>query len=328
VGKLVIAISSNRPGILPGNVPSQDRKGIRFMRRTPFLAGLLIAGLLTAPIALAQSVAETGRKLLDENKTAVVTVRVVIETQMSGPGFGSDRREATAEITGTIISPDGLIVTSLSQTDPASIMRGLGGRSPDFRIESTLTDIQVMFDDGSEHAAEEVLRDADLDLSFLRLIEAPEAPLHYINFDSGATAQLLDHAVVLNRLGRVASRTYSASIETIEAVVERPRTFYIPGRQDTRTGLGSPAFAVDGQALGLVLVRTISGASGGFQAAGRGDTMTPVILPGRDILEAAEQVPPREEADDEVDEVDEDDAEEQEDSDEESDEESEDAEDE
>ena len=264
------------------------------MRRTAILFPLLMAGLLLAPVSAAQSIAETGRRLLDENKQAVVTMRVVIETQMSGPGFGSDRRENTAEITGTIISPDGLIVTSLSQTDPASLMRGMGGRSPDFSIESTLTDIQVMFEDGTELSAEEVLRDPDLDLSFLRLVDRPEQPLHFIDLDSGATAELLDQAVVINRLGRVASRTYSASIETVEAIVERPRTFYIPGRQDTRSGLGSPAFTADGKPLGLILVRTISGASGGFQASGRGDTMTPVILPGRDILEAAEQVLPRE----------------------------------
>lgn len=268
------------------------------MRRTHsivslLMVGLLMVGLLMAAPASAEPIAETGRLLLQKHKHAVVTMRVVIETQMSGPGFGSDRREATAEITGTIISPDGLIVTSLSQTDPASLMRGMGGRSQDFRIDSTLTDIQVMFEDGSEMAAEEVLRDADLDLSFLRLIERPAEPLHFVDLDSGVRADILERVIVLNRLGRVASRTYSASIETVEAIVERPRTFYIPGRQETRSGLGCPAFTVGGVPLGLVLVRTISGASGGFQAAGRADTMTPVILPGLDILEAAEQVPPR-----------------------------------
>ena len=272
------------------------------MQRTKFIASLIL-GALVASTAMANSIAETGRRLLEENKKAVVTIRVVIETQVSGPGFGSDRRENTAEITGTVISPDGLIVTSLSQTDPASLMRGMGAsRSPDFRVESTLTDIQVMMDDGSELSAEEVLRDADLDLSFLRLLEVPEEPIAYIDLNSGATAQLLDNAFVLNRLGRVASRTYSISVETVEAIVERPRTFYIPGTQETRTGLGSPAFTTEGKPLGLILVRTISASSGGFQSAGRQDSMTPVILPGRDILEAAEQVPPRAEDEDDAEE--------------------------
>src|SRR5690606_15263710 len=78
-----------------------------------------------------------------------------------------------------------------------------------------------------------------------------------------------------------------------EAIVERPRTFYIPGQQETRSGLGSPAFTTSGAPLGLILLRTISAASGGFQFVGRDDSMTPIILPGIDILEAASQVPPR-----------------------------------
>lgn len=252
---------------------------------------------LAAQSAAAASIAETGRQLLSEHRGAVVTMRVVIETQMSAPGFSSDRSENQAEITGTVIAPDGLIVTSLSQIDPASTMRGIGmARNPDVRIESKPTDIQLLMEDGSEIAAEEVLRDNDLDLSFIRPIEAPEEPMAFIDLSGEAVAQVLDQAIVLNRLGRVANRAYSASIETVEAVVERPRTFYIPGSQDTRSGLGSPAFTADGAPLGLVLIRTISAASGGFRPTGRSDSMTPVILPGRDILEAAEQVPPREDA--------------------------------
>jgi hypothetical protein len=109
-----------------------------------------------------------------------------------------------------------------------------------------------------------------------------------IDLTKSATAQVLETVISLNRLGRAASRAYSASLERISAVVTRPRTFYIPDSTMTATTSGSPAFALDGRVVGIFVLRALSSAG---SAASRSDNSTYIILPAEDVLKAAKQAP-------------------------------------
>ena len=116
------------------------------------------------------------------------------------------------------------------------------------------------------------------------------ASLRY--FSKAATVQVLDPVITLNRLGRAAGRAYSASVEHISAVVPKPRTFYIPDSAMTATSSGSPAFALDGNIVGIFVMRTInSGSGGGSMNNFRPDNFTSIILPAEDVLKAAKQAP-------------------------------------
>jgi hypothetical protein len=110
-----------------------------------------------------------------------------------------------------------------------------------------------------------------------------------IDFGKSAPAQLLDEVITLNRLNSAAGRAYAASVERISAVVQKPRTFYIPDSTMTSTTLGSPAFSLDGKIVGLVVMRAVNAKGGG----GRNyrDNMTSIILPAEDILKGAKQAP-------------------------------------
>jgi hypothetical protein len=57
----------------------------------------------------------------------------------------------------------------------------------------------------------------------------------------------------------------------------------------TATTLGCPAFALDGNVVGVMVMRAVTAKGGG----GRGyrDNMTSIILPAEDILKAAKQAP-------------------------------------
>ena len=61
-----------------------------------------------------------------------------------------------------------------------------------------------------------------------------------IDLSKSAPAQLLDEVITLNRLNSAAGRAYAASVERISAVIQKPRTFYIPDSTMTSTTLGSP----------------------------------------------------------------------------------------
>ncbi|MBI5095043.1 MAG: trypsin-like peptidase domain-containing protein [Candidatus Hydrogenedentes bacterium] len=248
--------------------------------------------------AAADEAAVAGRTVLDAHKNAVVTVSLVIKQQFSMGGSGSQEQEEKAEVTGTVIDPSGLTVLSLSQTDPSALIQSMMGDMTDggdMKIDSTLADVKIITEDGKELAAKVVLRDKDLDLAFIRPTEKPAAPLASINLKESGTPQILDQILVLNRLGKVANRAYAMSVDRVEAIIAKPRTFYVPGRGESTGALGCPAFTIDGKIVGVALLRTIPGglSGGGMMSmmGGGHDSVLPVILPAADILEAGQQAP-------------------------------------
>jgi S1-C subfamily serine protease len=174
-----------------------------------------------------------------------------------------------------------------------SIMEGMSDEESRFKMDTELSDIKILLDDGTELPAEIVLRDKDLDLAFVRPKTKPATPMAALDLSQSAKAEVLDQVITLNRLGKAAGRAYAASVERISAVVQKPRTFYIPDNAATMTTLGSPAFSLDGKPLGVFVVRTVSAKGGGgmgmlgFQP----QNLTAIILPAEDILKAAKQAP-------------------------------------
>jgi hypothetical protein len=134
------------------------------------------------------------------------------------------------------------------------------------------------------------LRDKDLDLAFIRPKTKPASPMTAVDLSKFAPAQLLDEVITLNRLNSAAGRAYAASVERISAVVQKPRTFYIPDSTMTSTTLGSPAFALDGKVVGLVVMRAVN-SKGGSGSRNYRENMTSIILPAEDILKGAKQAP-------------------------------------
>ncbi|MDZ4861748.1 MAG: hypothetical protein SGI88_22465 [Candidatus Hydrogenedentes bacterium] len=257
------------------------------------VATLLAFGL--SAVARADELADKGRAVLEKSKASVVTIRIVVKQQISMPQFGSHEEEIKSEATGTVIDPSGLTVLSLNATDPTAMLEDMmsaGGREG-FEMKSTISDLKILQDDGAEISAQIVLRDRDLDLAFLRPVEAPKEPLPALDLAQAVAPAMLDPIITLNRLGRVASREYAVSIERINAVVTRPRTFYVMGNDPSQTNLGSPALNVDGLPIGICVLRTVRGGdSGGSMGMfGGQENMLAIIVPAADVLEVAKQAP-------------------------------------
>ena len=236
---------------------------------------LAVGSPLTSP---AGELAEKGREIFNKSQHAVVTLQVVIKA--SGPGGRSG--ESKQEITGTVVDPSGLTVVALSACDPSEMYRRM---SDDYKVDVEVSDIKILLTDGTELPAEIVLRDKDLDLAFIRPKIKPASPMTSIDLSHSGTAQVLDEVITLNRLNRAASRAYAASIEHIAAVVQKPRTYYLPDTTMSATTLGSPAFLLDGKILGIFVVRAVSVSGGGNYR----QNMTAIILPAEDIVKGARQ---------------------------------------
>jgi hypothetical protein len=245
---------------------------------------MVIALIVLTAAARADEIADKGRDIFKRNQHAVVTVQVVLKASNSSGGRSSDPNESKNDVTGTVIDPSGLTVLALSACDPADLYRRI---SEDYKIETEVNDLKILLDDGTEIPAEIVLRDKDLDLVFIRPKTKPASPMVAVDLSKSGPAGLLEQVITLNRLNRAAGRGYSASVERVSAVIEKPRTFYIPDTTMSATSLGSPAFLPNGNVLGLFVMRAVN--SGGSRNLR--DSITTIIIPAEDILKGARQAP-------------------------------------
>ncbi|MEI6392904.1 MAG: serine protease [Verrucomicrobiota bacterium] len=250
-----------------------------------FVSAFLLAGL--AIPCHADEVAEKGREIFNKNQHAVVTVQEVIKVTSSGGGRANESKQ---DLTGTVLDATGLTVLALSACDPSEMyQRMMGEEYSRNRVETEISDVKILLEDGTEVPAEIVLRDKDLDLAFIRPKTKPASPMAAVDLNKSGPVQLLDEVITLNRLNSAAGRAYAASVERISAVLHKPRTFYIPGSTVTATTLGSPAFALDGKLVGLMVMRSVN--SKGGSSRNYRDNMTSIILPAEDIAKAAKQAP-------------------------------------
>lgn len=245
------------------------------------LAAMLAVASVTA--VRADETAEKARAVFSKHGKCVVTVQLTQKISATMQGRSGTPRENRLEISGTVVDPSGLTVVALSACDPSEILARVGN---EVKIETELSDIKILQEDNSEIAAEIVLRDKDLDLAFIRPKAKLASPVAAVELSKSSPAQVLDEVVTLNRLNRASGRAYSASLERISAVVQKPRTFYIPDSRMTGTTEGSPVFALDGNIVGLVVLRAVN-STGSSQR----DNMTSIILPADEVLKGAKQAP-------------------------------------
>jgi hypothetical protein len=244
-------------------------------------AAVLTLVALPALLCRADELGDKGRDIFKKNQHAVVTVQIVLKMSYSASGRNSTPNESKLDVTGTVVDPSGLTVLALSSCDPAEMYQLM---RPDYKVETEVSDAKMLLDDGTEIPAQIVLRDKDLDLAFIRPKAKPASPMAAVDLSKSAPAQILDQVVTLNRLNKAAGRAYAASVERISAVLQKPRTFYIPDTTMSTTTLGSPAFTLNGNMLGVFVMRMVSSTGGT-----RGDNLTTIILPAEDILKAAKQ---------------------------------------
>jgi Trypsin-like peptidase domain len=251
-------------------------------------------------VASAQSPDEraAARDIIKKWQDTVVNVRIVLKTRMAMGGREMQATEETVDAVATVIEPDGLSVMSLSTLNPAGMMNRImgqtGGSGEDkFQMTSEPTDLKIRLSDGREIPAKIVLRDEDLDLAFIRPSAKPEKPFMSLALGDEGRPQALDPVLAISRLGRVGGWVPAASLQSIQAVIERPRKMYVIAGSDGLGGsIGTPVFLLNGKLAGLLVLRSMSGSRPGMFAmmgGSEGVGLLPVVLPAGDIREVAKQ---------------------------------------
>jgi S1-C subfamily serine protease len=240
------------------------------------------AALLAFAVNLASGAEDpavvAARQIFNEHHDAVLWVSAVCKVSFSTEG-GKDQpqnfpeQERKIEALATVISTNGMLVTSLSAIDPArevsgrEIMTGSGR----VRIEasSVMKEMEVIMPDGTEVPADVVMKDADLDLAFIRLKtdskEFKGQSLSAIDLKQAAKAAIAEE---------VLGRQPTVLCGQVSVLLKKPREFV----RVTSANLGTPTFDLDGKLIGIGVSRRMANKSSVL-----------VLIPAADIGEIAEQ---------------------------------------
>jgi hypothetical protein len=239
----------------------------------------IIAFSLTAFLALAKKGADpikTWRTLLKERSECVTWVSATVKVEISSGGRSYPPQEQKLEALGTVLSNDGLVALSLTKVDPtASILSRVRGGGASVNVN--YSEVNILMQDGSEVPAKLILKDSDLDLAFLlplkdeeKIVFQPVPKSH-----KKPKPQPLDEVASLGKLSRNLYRQSTLMRGWVNAVIEKPRKYYVIDRLSA----GTPVFDAAGNWLGIGVYKMVSGKPTQI-----------VTLPAEDVLEIAEQV--------------------------------------
>ena len=223
------------------------------------------------------------KNILIQNANCVTWVTVTMRVEVSAGGRSMPPQEQKLEALGTIIAEDGLTVLSLSTVDPsAKILTRL--RTGDASVQVNYTEVLILMQDGSEVPAQIMLKDNDLDLAYVLPIHDGQSferdsrkafPFVHSTQGNFISPAVLDGVVSMSKLGRNLYRQSTLRRGWVNAVIEKPRQYYVI----ENTSPGTPVFDKRGSWLGVVVYKME-----------RGQPSAIVTLPSKDILEIAQQV--------------------------------------
>lgn len=265
---------------------------------------IIVSLLLSAVSAMASSdeLKTKAKKILSDNQDAVVWLSVISKQEVKAEGDAAasmrlpdmaNSKDEKMESLGTVIDSSGTIVTSLGSISGSGQLDGREIDTPKgkvkLRVKTEFKEIKVILADGTELPAVMVLKDADLDLAFIKVLtDSPEAKgvtFQAVDLSNNGVGTILDDVVLLARMNAELGRQPIVITGEMHGSVKKPREFYfVP--TPTR---GVPVFLSDGKILGIAL--TLKSTSP-LKAGSNTVQMQSVVLPAKDVLKIASQINP------------------------------------
>lgn len=234
-----------------------------------------------------ESPAAGARSLLEKHKESVVWISAVAKMSFSSGDstplpVNIPDREQKFEANGTVLDTNGLTVAALSLLDPTREISGREINTASGRVtleaSAVLKEVRIILADGAEVPADVVMKDADLDLVFVKpnpdSKETRQSSFKPLDLKAGATAGLSEETVTVSRMDEVLNRQPAVHRGQVTCVTQKPRTFFrVLGATP-----GCPTFTLDGKVLGIAVNRFV-----------KDKNSITVVLPAADVLEIAEQ---------------------------------------
>lgn len=237
------------------------------------------AGIVTASAAPEASPSVVAHRLVQQYSKAIVRVNLVLRISGSVAGQAMPPREIKNEVLATVISPDGLTVVSLAALDVSEQLDGMRINTPKgpAKIEVSGAEfkaVKIVLPDGGEREARVVLKDTDLDLAFIRPIDAGDVQYAFVDLTKEAKPDLLLTGYVLSRTARGLQGAPQVRRSDIVSLVQKPRV-----RIQPEIGVPScPMFDEHGNVYGLCVRLMVNGKPSGI-----------IVLPASEVAESARQ---------------------------------------
>jgi hypothetical protein len=227
---------------------------------------------------------EQAQTLGKTHHDSTLFISAVVSIEVTAGSNPTQKEERKIEVLGTVLSAEGLIVTPLSTLDLASNMDGRTVNTPQgpitIQAKADIKEVKIIMPDGSEVTAKVVLKDADLDLAFIKP-EKSDAKFVAVDAKNSAPMSLLDDIIILGRMGKDLNREPMIMTGEIISVIKKPRLF---GKM-TANATGMPVFNAEGKFLGIGINRLSSKTATDMNLTGN-----TVLLPAPDLLESASQI--------------------------------------
>lgn len=243
-------------------------------------AAVVALSLGLAGAAVADDIAVTGRNIATQWKDTVVHVELVLKMKRSYNGE-TQTKEMKGTGIGVVIDPSGLVVLPFAAINPTE--SGSDGDGSDSDIKSEITSIKIRLGDGINVPYKVVLRDKDLDLAFIKPVNKLPNPVAAVDLKNSTSTDVLSRVMVLHRLDKIGGYALAATLQRVNAIIEKPRKCYTITMSNEGSQYGGPVFSMDGKIIGLLLTRSIG-------SSDSDDSSLTVILPAEDINEVAVQV--------------------------------------
>src|SRR4030043_200880 len=158
-----------------------------------------------------------------------------------------------------------------------------------------IKDLKMIMPDNTEIPAKILLRDQDFDIAFVRPIEKSKQVFSAVDLHDSYEPEIMESYVALSRLSSAAGYVAAGSEGRVHAIMKKPRLYFVPDLVTVIvTGLATPAFAIDGRLIGIIMLKV--NRSGEYLTdemfRGMGGMSTlPVIVPAKDINDIIERAP-------------------------------------
>jgi hypothetical protein len=229
--------------------------------------------------ALPDAEATAGRLILRRYADAIVSVKLTVTLKMVVNGRSMPPNESNVDVNGTVITPEGLTVASLSAVDSNLIFEALRAQMSQSVAslgldKAEIKGMRLRLADGTEIPARIVGKDPTRDLVFIVPENPPAAGGRTFTCvdlrEAPDAAMVLGNYYHLMRLSEAMQRAPVVRPSTVTGIIERPRRLLLISTDMFSDGVGCPVFDSQGKVLGICLRYVV-----GSQA--KGIVVTPAV---------------------------------------------------
>lgn len=193
-------------------------------------------------------------QILEKNIDALVTVKYILTMNM-GALSRNQEQETESELTCSMISAEGLVLCSNNQLTGFIGLIKQFSRGAGNDMSAVPKNLQVLVgDEEKPFDAEIIVKDTDLDLVWIRIIDRGDTSFTYLDLSWNAAMNIGDRIITMRRAGNHFGRTPVVTHNRIGGISSKPRTLYIP-EIPTNNIAGTPVFSADGKVIGLMVTQ-------------------------------------------------------------------------